>query len=368
MPLSVVRFLALGVVFALSTQTLPLAAAQAIATKKEDFRWDGKPFSYWQSYWRTELKPERRAETMRALGAFGTRGYAEEAAVAILEILSEYDLSQGFSAAGLDPKATPEEQVLSQGAKALGEIGTPIVPRLLVSRMNDKKVCAVAHHLLYFKRLPISPSDVNALFASALAQDPEIAEVAVKILYGQSSNPVYAALESCVAKDGDGEKFLAVLVHMVTDRWDLCAMDLLNRLGPSGNSAIPLLVEAVNKLAKERQQEFEDRLESRRKVRYFVPAPPATPAPLPRPVFSLGPDPDGRKWRSVVDKANLGEEPGIGRKTTIKLLGLLANKGRAAKQALPMLRDPNLLQDPYQPLREAVADAIAKIDRPRRAP
>src|SRR5262249_19643231 len=52
----------------------------------EDVRYDGKPFSYWQSYWRTELKAERRIETLHAMAAFGRCGYVKEATATILDI------------------------------------------------------------------------------------------------------------------------------------------------------------------------------------------------------------------------------------------------------------------------------------------
>ena len=39
---------------------------------KEDFRYDGKDFAYWQTFLRTELKPERRLDTR------GTEVFANE--------------------------------------------------------------------------------------------------------------------------------------------------------------------------------------------------------------------------------------------------------------------------------------------------
>jgi hypothetical protein len=54
------------------------------AVKKEDLRYDGKTFAEWRDYLHTELKAERRIDGLRAMAAFGVRGYGEEAAEAVL--------------------------------------------------------------------------------------------------------------------------------------------------------------------------------------------------------------------------------------------------------------------------------------------
>jgi len=55
-------------------------------------RYDGKSFDQWQNEWKTELKPERRAEAINAFAAFGANGYGEEAAEAILEVMRGLDM------------------------------------------------------------------------------------------------------------------------------------------------------------------------------------------------------------------------------------------------------------------------------------
>jgi beta-lactamase regulating signal transducer with metallopeptidase domain len=75
----------------------------AVQTKKqptvprEKLRYDGKSFEEWQALLETELKPERRAEAMRAFGEFGTRGYRREAAQAIMEIVREYNFISSYA-------------------------------------------------------------------------------------------------------------------------------------------------------------------------------------------------------------------------------------------------------------------------------
>ena len=74
----------------LATLLLPYAAssawAQAKADARDDLRYGDQPFSYWESFPRTELKPERRIDALRAMAAFGSSGYAKEAAAVIVGV------------------------------------------------------------------------------------------------------------------------------------------------------------------------------------------------------------------------------------------------------------------------------------------
>jgi hypothetical protein len=365
--ISLLRFMVLSVIFGLSSAMVPQAAAQAPAIKKEDLRWDNKPFSYWQTCWRTELKSERRLEALRALAAFGTRGYAEEAAPVILEIMKEYDVSRvGYYNDDKYPfEVGPKERIVLEGAKSLETIGAPVVPKLLVSCLDDPKVRVVANTLLiYGGGVRISPSDVPTLVAWSQAKDPEIADDALRMLYiytgSDDGAAVLAALQSAIGKNAAGEKFVTVLVQRVKGNGGFTEIDLLSRLGPSGNAAIPMLVDFVKELAPKRQQALEDRIETRRKEGYYVPV-------IPNGTFRN--QVNSREWRfSIDDKYKLSSDPDPARTKTILVIGLLANQGRAARAALPVLRDPNLSQDLCRPLREAVADAIDKIQHTRRTP
>src|SRR5262245_61994396 len=72
----------------LTTGLILLCAANlAFGQTREDLRYDGKPFAYWETFPRTELKAERRIEALRAMAAFGSRGYAKEATAALVEML-----------------------------------------------------------------------------------------------------------------------------------------------------------------------------------------------------------------------------------------------------------------------------------------
>jgi hypothetical protein len=372
--ISQARWLAVGIVLGVSVLTSPWATAQQPAVSKEDLRYDGKTFGYWQTYWRTELKPELRVEAIRALAAFGTNGYAEEAAVIVLEVMEAYDLVEAFyKYNNYDTNLLgPDHRVVVEALQALKKIGAPVVPRLLVSNLADPKIGAVAMELLgHWNRLKVAPSDVPALVAGSQAKDLKVAAAAVRILYCQTDEKsIEDALQSALATDGVARKLGAALVRVwkeAEDKEFYAARTLLTNLASTNHAGVELMVEFVKDLAPARQQALEDRAESRRK-KYDLPA-----------YWGGMVVPDDRA-RFVVpeeatiavswgeDRYKLSSDPGAARTTTIELLGLLADKGRAARDVLPLLRDPNLAQDPCRTVRQAVADAIAKIDRPRRAP
>src|SRR5438552_14287964 len=124
MPMSRIPFLPFAVSMAVFAIPAPAATAQAPAVDKEDLRYDGFPYAHWKDSWRKELKPECRVETVRALAAFGTRGYAEEAAGIILEIAKGYDIV--YNPFNISPKeARPEELLVVECLHALRKIGPP---------------------------------------------------------------------------------------------------------------------------------------------------------------------------------------------------------------------------------------------------
>ena len=57
--------------------------------RKDALRYDDKTFDEWRHGWRTELKPERRTEAIKAFAAFGAHGYGKEATAAIERLSGE---------------------------------------------------------------------------------------------------------------------------------------------------------------------------------------------------------------------------------------------------------------------------------------
>jgi beta-lactamase regulating signal transducer with metallopeptidase domain/protein involved in polysaccharide export with SLBB domain/biopolymer transport protein ExbD len=55
--------------------------------------YDGRTFDEWRGEWRTELKVEKRMESIEAMAAFARAGYGREAAEALLDVAGEYDFT-----------------------------------------------------------------------------------------------------------------------------------------------------------------------------------------------------------------------------------------------------------------------------------
>jgi beta-lactamase regulating signal transducer with metallopeptidase domain/HEAT repeat protein len=92
------------------------------AVKREWLTYGGKTFDQWRDILQTELKPELRIEALNALGAFGQHGYGPEAATAIVDLMSSYDVT------------TQDQQdfkVIRAACQVLGKIGSAALPVLL---------------------------------------------------------------------------------------------------------------------------------------------------------------------------------------------------------------------------------------------
>lgn len=112
-----------------------LLGLQAADADKDALRYDGKPFEYWRTYMRTELKSERRIEGLRALAAFGVRGHAEEAAKAIVEVVKDYG-SDAYG--GNAERATPDQKVILEATEAVFKIGPAAFEVILRNAKNDR--------------------------------------------------------------------------------------------------------------------------------------------------------------------------------------------------------------------------------------
>jgi hypothetical protein len=74
---------------------------QPPAARKRQLLYDGKTFYGWRRLLETELKPENRAEAVRALAAFGASGHAGEAAEAILDVAEQCEWQASSEQRGL---------------------------------------------------------------------------------------------------------------------------------------------------------------------------------------------------------------------------------------------------------------------------
>ncbi len=87
----------------------------------ELLRYDGKSFREWQWELKMELKPQRRAEAINALAAFGASGYGEEAASAIIEVMRRLEITPrdaSLNAAALRKGEAAGSSLVNQTAMA----------------------------------------------------------------------------------------------------------------------------------------------------------------------------------------------------------------------------------------------------------
>lgn len=147
----------------------------------QELRYDGKPFAYWRDYARTELKPERRVEAIRALAAFAVRGRASESAQAIVSIVKEYgEDAHGFS----NPEPTPEQRLIKEARDQVLRLGSPGVDALIQSRQdrNVRLFALLTYDRLSEDKIPISDTSLRALLEAIQGKDPELRSFAAEFL------------------------------------------------------------------------------------------------------------------------------------------------------------------------------------------
>jgi phage head maturation protease len=248
------RALLLAVAMVLTAAGFSQAQAEPVGKKpadpRDELRYDGKPFAYWESFGRNELKAERRVEAIRALAAFGSRGYAREAAVPIVEMLKEYDNAKGaFGNTTATPDAkTPDQRVVSEILWALGKIGADGSP-VVVANL-DRKAVAEAAQELYLSRTyfpePISVEAVPVLVRSMESKNAEIRKLAIQILGNavryqedpESRERLASAFRAALEK-GKSEK---AIIDALTKSESGEAVRLLGALGTRAKSATGMLV------------------------------------------------------------------------------------------------------------------------------
>jgi len=328
------------------------ASPSGAAVKKEDLRYDRKPFEYWRRYLLTELKAERRIEALTAMAAFGAKGYGKEAVPAILEIVKDYspDLLRG-----VPPGKELEQRVLETAHDAAEKIGPPgfalFVKGLEERNLNVRFFCT---HVLYCE---ISKTEVPALLELTLKKNVNIRDAAVLVLgNNMDKKAVRAAWLHALREDEKATKVIAALIEAykhdrrpeqrplgVMSTLDAAAI-LLGHVGPRAKAAVPVL---VNSLAGETTPYFnaddgwcDHSLDALKAIG-------ATPAAM---VSALI-----KRFRR---QAAATETELVDRTFIVKALGDI---GPPAKDALPLLKEA--LQDKRPPLSEAAEAAVKKIEK-----
>jgi RNA polymerase sigma factor (sigma-70 family) len=302
-----------------------LVKPAAAAERNEDLRYDGKPFEYWRDYATNELKAERRIEAVRAMGAFGVRGYAKEGTTVILKLMKEYRGSEnaGFWGwtelmRGSKFNGTPDQQVVLEACIALSKIGLSAVP-LLLKNLEDGNGRDFASGVFTFHIVPLPESAVPTLLRLVRAGKKEIRHVAVVILregWQVDEESLWPAVVDAINKEKDVGKLVGALSEIVaTPRLagdQDAAARILGHLGARARQAGGALVKAA--LARSANQNKEDNI------------------PL-KAVLLINPDP-----QVVVPLASEGLKPvprGVGQQDTA--IAILKSLGPNAKAAVPAL-------------------------------
>ncbi len=224
----------------------------APAVKKEDLRYDGKPFSYWQHYGRTELKAERRIEFLRAMAAFGTNGYAEEATTAILELVARYS----ESAWG--------EKVLEEASDAVIKIGPRTAPALLRNLASPSQrafALALSYDNGGYPKGPLTAEQlpeavVPTLVGLLQSKEPDVRSLALRVLSEGISarRDIKARLLAIIGGRATAAPFFAALAPALRYSEDCnaqyYAVQLLRLAGPAGKNLLPVAIEALNRETK----------------------------------------------------------------------------------------------------------------------
>jgi RNA polymerase sigma factor (sigma-70 family) len=284
---------------------------------KDDLRYGGKTFDDWAKVLTTDLKPEVRAEAIKALGAFGANGHAQQAANAITLAMRGYNLT------GLDPD---DEKVIHAALGAVAKIGSPTIPVLLEElkegKANGRRFALAA----LLKLAPDSKAVALAVADHLKDKEPDIRNQALQTLSNiDSKGHSVPAIGEALVKDTGlrrqaievlevfGEKAKAALPQLLQSVKEFpeirfSALKVLRKIDPDAKTVMPVLVIA---LKDKRRNTREGAIE------YLV---------------HLGPEaqdavqPLMEAWKKASED---GEK--------IMITGAFASIGPAAKEAVPLL-------------------------------
>ncbi|MHC4399054.1 MAG: M56 family metallopeptidase [Planctomycetota bacterium] len=225
-----------------ATEKAPASEPQARQkVPLHQLRYDGKTFDQWKIEWKTELKPERRAEAINAFAAFGANGYGEEAASAILEVMRGFEMrvnDKRFSSSDFKQKAKPSgNKLIKQSAIAAF---LPVLPAYRIPPADGVAVLA--------RELKEGPRN-GRLFAVFVLENMaeegmgEEREAAAKVLRNALDRDPDATVRCCAYSaladvQPDFQIPAKTLREIIDDADSLAMQNVLNSLVPSmGTSA-----------------------------------------------------------------------------------------------------------------------------------
>jgi hypothetical protein len=337
-----------------------VAPPEPFETGREAMHYDGKPFAYWQTYCRTELKPERRIEALKALAAFGANGYAEEAAEVVMKIAEDYSGELRFRTdwhcVDVNDKTTPNGKVVSEALETSKRIGAAMLPALLKG-LDDPRTQLFCE--LTLSELPLSRPVLAGLLQGGTSGAKKEQGLLFRILgWHRYEEGVETLLSEALEDEAAVRAFVAAVLAESRKEWEAKenadAACWLSRLKPHADVVVPLLVVRLNELKEARLKEVRAaELEQAAKPvavqnLSYQQMPSAVPAP------AGSPAPETPETRLKKQLANL-ESPA--RTASKQLVEILGEFGPAAADALPVLREASA--DPCTVLQQA-ADAATR--------
>ncbi len=222
-----------------------LLGLQAADADKDALRYNGKPFAYWETYMRTELKSERRIEGLRALAAFGVRGHAEEAAKAIVEVVKDYGRD---AYTGNAERATPDQKVILEAKEAIFKIGPAAYEVVLRNAKNERLLrFAIAFlHSDRFYEVQLSKTSVTILLDYIQGEQGDVQDFAVETLVRSldSQSLTNEIAQKLLREKKDTEALAHPLMVLLEKKSSYWSVEILKEMGPSAKPAAKVLVKA----------------------------------------------------------------------------------------------------------------------------
>jgi HEAT repeat protein/beta-lactamase regulating signal transducer with metallopeptidase domain len=192
--------------------------------KKEMLRYGGKSFEDWRKELVTELKPELRAEGIKALSTFGAHGYAKEAVAIILEE------ARSYNSLGVDQG---DQLVLEAARSGLTKIGPEAVGPLIEELTNGTRNGRL-----------FALSALARLGGNAKPAGPAVA----RAITDKDFHVRTGAISALPSIDGNEPGAVPALVKALKDEYRPNrgeAVAALTRIGPQNKQVIPALLEAL---------------------------------------------------------------------------------------------------------------------------
>jgi RNA polymerase sigma factor (sigma-70 family) len=242
---------------------------------REALRYDGKDFEDWRRLLLTELKPQRRVDGIKALSAFGTNGYAREAAAAVLEVLRAYDPPRHEAGTASQVEMAGQEALVIEAAHVcLTKIGKDATPALVEElRIGNKRsryqVLDLLRRLVVDLRMDVDPKPViPAVLKVVQDNDPTIRNLALWALATLDKDGTHASVIVQATKDKESSVRMtaigilgeygsknpdAALPPLLAaakqkDNWEIqeCALRGLREFKPDPAVVLPIVQEALN--------------------------------------------------------------------------------------------------------------------------